>query len=137
MALGNGEVRIENDHGVARVTLRGQRPPAQRARYLPPATRWSARRLDLLLELLERRSMTATDLRVLLAVIDRERSLRELVDLVTRPAASVRKTAGRLCLAGMLRQTHDPHTDGPAYAITPRGLAALKPLLTAAGGRRT
>jgi hypothetical protein len=31
----------------------------------------------------------------------------------------------------MLRQQPDPVTNGPAFAITTRGLAALKPLITA------
>ena len=126
MPIGGRAVRGE----ARRMQLSGQA-----TRYAPPARRWSARRLDVLLELLERRDMTATDLRVLLAFVDRERTLGELTGVVQMPTTPIKRIAGRLCLAGLLRQAHDPETDEPAYAITARGLATLKPLVTAATPR--
>jgi hypothetical protein len=88
------------------------------------------RQLDLLLELLERR-----ELRILLAVAGGELSLGRLAEALDKPTRLVRRAAWRLYLAGMLRQRHDSATQGPAFAITIRGLAALKPLVTAATPR--
>jgi hypothetical protein len=98
--------------------------------HTPHAQR-AARRLDLLLELLERRELSP-ELRVLLAVSDGELSLGRLAEALDKPTRLVRRAAWRLYLAGMLRQRHDSATQGPAFAITIRGVAALKPLVTAA-----
>jgi len=108
----------------------GGYPRTARPRVVP-AGGWSARRLDVLLALLERRDMSPTELRVLLAVVHRERSLRDLAELFEKSGASFRRTARRLHLEGMLRQRHDDSGE-PLFAITPRGLAAVKPLMTAA-----
>ena len=100
-----------------------------------PNARRAAQRLDLLLELLERRELSPEDLRVLLAVAGGELSLGRLAQVLDKPTRLVRRAAWRLYLAGMLRQRHESGSQGPAFAITTRGLAALKPLVTAAAGR--
>ena len=96
-----------------------------------PAGRWSARRLDVLLELLERRDLGPSELRILLAVGQQEATLGELSRRLEQPEATVRKSAWQLALDGMLRQERDEVTKEPAFAITPRGVATLKPLITA------
>jgi hypothetical protein len=101
-----------------------------------PHTRRAARRLDLLLELLERRELSPEELRVLLAVAGGELSLSRLAETLRKPTRLVRRAAWRLYLEGMLRQRHDSATEGPAFAITSRGVAALKPLVTASHGTR-
>src|SRR3954465_8367564 len=111
--------------------IREDRHPRAARPHVVPAGRWSARRLDVLLALLERRDLSPTELRVLLAVVHRERSLRDLTELFEKSSARLRRTARRLYLEGMLRQRHDDSGE-PLFAITPRGLAALKPLITAA-----
>jgi hypothetical protein len=100
-----------------------------------PYAQRAARRLDVLLELLERRELSPEELRVLLAVAGGEVSLASLAETLQKPTRPVRRAAWRLYLAGMLRQRHDPATEGPAFGITTRGLAALKPLVTAAATR--
>jgi hypothetical protein len=100
-----------------------------------PHARRAARRLDLLLELLERRELSPVELRVLLAVADGELPLGRLAGPLRKPTRLVRRAAWRLYLAGMLRQRHDSATEGPAFGITTRGLAAVKPLMTAAATR--
>src|SRR5689334_3686874 len=77
-------------------------------------------RLDLLLELLERRELSPEELRVLLAVAGGELSLGRLAKTLDKPTRLVRRAAWRLYLAGMLRQRHDSATQGPAFAITIR-----------------
>ena len=102
--------------------------------HTPHAQR-AARRLDILLELLERRELSPEELRVLLAVAGGELSLGRLAETLRKPTHLVRRAAWRLYLAGMLRQRHDSATQGPAFGITTRGLAAVKPLVTAAETR--
>ena len=101
-----------------------------------PAVRWSARRLDVLLELLERRELSPTELRILLAVGHAEAGLEELSVRLAKPKRAVRRSAWRLYLEGMLSQRNDGASQEPAFAITTRGLAALKPLITASNVRR-
>jgi DNA-binding MarR family transcriptional regulator len=100
-----------------------------------PAGRRSARRLDVVLELLERRELSPTELRILLAVGHREAHLGELSSHLEKPKTTVRRDAWRLYLNGMLRQHHDSETNEPVFAITTRGVAALKPLITATNVR--
>jgi DNA-binding MarR family transcriptional regulator len=100
-----------------------------------PAVRSSARRLDVLLELLERRDMSPTKLRILLAVGQGETGLGELSRRLDQPEATVRRSAWQLSQNGMLRQQPDPATKKPAFSITTRGVAALKPLITASNRR--
>jgi DNA-binding MarR family transcriptional regulator len=106
-------------------------PRAVSASRPTPAVRRASRRLDVLLELLERRDCSPTELRILLAVGHREAHLGELSARLEKPKTTVRRGAWRLYLDGMLRQHHDSETNEPVFAITTRGVAALKPLITA------
>jgi hypothetical protein len=75
--------------------------------------------------------MSPAELGVLLAVVHGEQSLRELVALFEKSYPSLHRTTRRLHLEGMLRQRRDDSGE-PLFAITARGLAAVKPLMTAA-----
>jgi DNA-binding MarR family transcriptional regulator len=89
--------------------------------------------VDRALGLLERRRLSATELRILLAVVDREVSVSELADAFGRRPLEIRRAAARLYARGLLRWRHDAMRREAVFAITPAGLATVRPLLTAAG----
>lgn len=90
------------------------------------------RTLDGLLELLERRRLSATELRILLAVFGREVPVSELAESFGRPAVEIRRTGARLYARGLLRWRHDAASEEAVFGVTPAGLTTLRPLLTAA-----
>lgn len=89
--------------------------------------------LDGLLELLERRRLSATELRILLAVLDREVAASELAETFGRRSLDIRRAAARLYARGLLRWRHDTGRREAVFGITRAGLATVRPLLTAAG----
>jgi DNA-binding MarR family transcriptional regulator len=92
------------------------------------------RGLDGVLELLERGRHTATELRVLLALIDRrDTSLPELAELLGAPPGDLRPAARQLARRGLLRSWHLARTEQTLFALTAAGLATTQELLTAAG----
>jgi hypothetical protein len=88
--------------------------------------------LDGLLELLERRRLSATELRILLAVLDREVPVSELAETFGRRSLDIRSAAARLYARGLLRWRHDARSSEAVFGITRAGLATVRPLLTAA-----
>jgi DNA-binding MarR family transcriptional regulator len=92
------------------------------------------RSLDAVLELLERGRHSATELRVLLALVDRrDASIPELAEVLGAPPADLRPAAQRLARRGLLRSWHVARTEQTRFALTAAGLAAMNELLMAAG----
>jgi DNA-binding MarR family transcriptional regulator len=91
-----------------------------------------AARLDVVLTLLERRELSATELRFLLAVFQGHATERQLARILARTGDEVRRLGRRLHLAGLVRRSQ--HEEDTTFAITPLGIATLKPLVTAAQG---
>ena len=114
------------DRGGLRVVL-AHHPDAQ-----VRTTRTPERALDTLLELLERRRLSATELRILLAVLGSEMPVHELAESFGRPPVEIRRNGARLYARGLLNWRHDGASKGAVFAITPAGLATLRPLVTAA-----
>ena len=94
-------------------------------------TRTPERALDTLLELLERGRLSATELRILLAVLGRQMPVHELAESFGRPLLEIRQAGARLYARGLLSWRHDGANKEAVFAITPAGLTTLRPLLTA------
>ena len=104
----------------------------RRARAHTPPERAAARALDRVLELLERRRLPASDLRVMLAVHDGDAAISDLAKSLGWRSVEVRRAAARLYGHGLLRWAHDAGREEAILGITRNGLATLRPLLTAA-----
>jgi DNA-binding MarR family transcriptional regulator len=114
------------------VTTR-QLPPDREAKAERRAVRTAELALDRLLELLERRRLSIAELRMLLALLDSDVPGAELAYVFGRRSVEIRRAAARLDARGLLRWRHDAGSREPAFAITPAGLAMIRPLLTAVG----
>ena len=88
-----------------------------------------------LLELLERGPLSAAELRILLAVLERERAVSELAEAFGRRPVEIRRSGARLYARGLLHWRHTGPGKEAVFGITPSGLATLRPLLTAARAR--
>lgn len=86
--------------------------------------------LHRVLELLERRPMSATELRILLAVLDGEAAASALARRLDRRSPDIERAAERLYARGLLRWRHDRRRNEPILALTATGLATIRPLLT-------
>jgi DNA-binding MarR family transcriptional regulator len=95
----------------------------------PPA--WSA--LDRTLDILERRRLSAAELRVLVELVDHEATVGELANTLGRQAAEIACTSRRLAVRGLIRRRHGPDDVPTVLSITQTGVATVRPLLTAAG----
>ena len=90
--------------------------------------------LDRVLELIERRQLGASELRVLLALVEHDRAISELARLLAVRPRDVRQLGERLYARGLLRWS-ERHGPEPILGITSSGLNVARPLLTAAGLR--
>jgi DNA-binding MarR family transcriptional regulator len=95
--------------------------------------------LDRMLELLQRRRLSATETRVLLALIDRLASLSELADALGQRPVEIRRAGRSLSARGLVRWHHVGRRKETHVEITAEGMAAIRALLPAADhmGRRT
>jgi DNA-binding MarR family transcriptional regulator len=83
------------------------------------------------LQLVERRRLGATELRVLLALVEHDRAVSELARLLAVRSRDVRQLGERLYARGLLRWS-ELHGQEPTLGITRAGLNVARPLLTAA-----
>jgi hypothetical protein len=105
----------------------------------PGAARAGATPLDQVLESLERWRLSASELRILLAVLDGDVTVSELASTLGRPRAEIRLTGERLYARGLLRWRDDARSGETVLGTTGAGVATVRPLLTAVGipdGRR-
>jgi predicted transcriptional regulator len=113
-----------------------------RGRSCPPGNRAGDRptsavvrsSLDRVLELVELRQLSATELRLLLRLVDREASLSELGEQFggQRPA-EIRRAGRSLAMRGLVQWRHVGRRKETRLGITASGLATMRALLTAAG----
>ena len=84
--------------------------------------------LDGMLQLLERRQLSPTELRVLLALRERDAGIVELAgELDVRPGET-RRASRRLSARGLVRWRHGGARKTTTLGITPAGLACLRVL---------
>ncbi len=103
-----------------------------RLRATPRSTGRNAERtLNLVLELLDYRQLTAAELRVLLAVFDRETTVSRLAEQLGWDSGELRRTGARLYARGLLRRRSDTGRMETVVGITRAGLTTVGPLLTA------
>jgi transcription initiation factor IIE alpha subunit len=88
--------------------------------------------LDLILEGVERRRLAPAELRILLALLEREATDAELAQTFGQDSEEIRRLAERLYARGLLRWRHDARSNATVLGITRAGLASLGPLLSAA-----
>jgi DNA-binding MarR family transcriptional regulator len=101
--------------------------PRDRQRLAAGAT------LDRILELFERRELSATELRVLLALRDREASLPEVAAALHLRPDEITRAGRSLSMRGLIRWHHVGRRTETRLAITSSGLTTVRALLTAAG----
>jgi DNA-binding MarR family transcriptional regulator len=102
---------------------------------MTPATSLSepAGSLDRLLRLVGHQPHSAAELRLLVALVDRELTVAELADRLDGPSlADVTQMARRLATAGLIRYRISRERRETVLAITCSGLLTVRPLLTAA-----
>jgi hypothetical protein len=100
------------------------------------ATRTAAHPLDQLLASLERGELSASELRILLAVLDRDITVSELARTLGRPPAEIRHTGERLYARGLLSWRDDARSGETTLGTTRAGVATVRPVLTAVAGSR-
>ena len=89
--------------------------------------------LDRILELFERRKLSATELRVLLALIDRGAGVSDLADALDQSPDEITRAARNLYMRGLIRWQHVDSRRERRFDITSAGLTTVSALVTAAG----
>ena len=89
--------------------------------------------LDRVLELFERRKLSATELRVLLALLDRGACLSDLAEALDQRPDEITRAGRSLSMRGLMRWHHVGRRKETRLEITSSGLTTVRALLTAAG----
>jgi DNA-binding MarR family transcriptional regulator len=89
--------------------------------------------LDRILELFERRGLSATELRVLLALLDRGAHLSDLAEALDQRPNEITRAGRSLSMRGLTRWQHAGRRKETRLEITGSGLTTVRALLTAAG----
>jgi DNA-binding MarR family transcriptional regulator len=124
--------RYETVEAAARsLTARGQIPANRRhGETTPTADRRLT--LDRGLELLEQHQLSATELRLLLALLDGETPVPTLAQALRLTETQVRRAGARLYVRNLIRW-RDGDDRATVLDVTPAGLATVRPLVAAAG----
>jgi DNA-binding MarR family transcriptional regulator len=88
--------------------------------------------LDRVLELVERRKLSATELRVLLALLDRGASLPDLAEALDQSPDEITRAGRSLSVRRLIRWHHVGRRKQSRLEITSSGLTTVRALLTAA-----
>ena len=89
--------------------------------------------LDRILELFERRKLSATELRVLLALIDRGAGVSDLAEALDQSPDEITRAGRSLSMRGLIRWHHVGSRKVTQFDITSSGLTTVRALLTAVG----
>jgi DNA-binding MarR family transcriptional regulator len=87
--------------------------------------------LDRVLELAERRKLSVTELRVLLALLDRGACLADLAEALDERPDEITRASRVLSMRGLLRWHHVGRRKQTRLEITSAGLTTVRALLTA------
>jgi DNA-binding MarR family transcriptional regulator len=88
--------------------------------------------IDRVLAVFERRGLSPSELRVLLKLLDREASLRELSEMLGKPPSEVFRAGSRLATRGLARWYHAGARKESRLVIATDGQAAMRVLLAEA-----
>jgi DNA-binding MarR family transcriptional regulator len=88
--------------------------------------------LDRVLELLEGSKLSATELRVLLALFDQGACLADLAEALDERPDEITRAGRSLSMRGLIRWHHVGTRKQTRFEITSSGLTTVRPLLTAA-----
>jgi DNA-binding MarR family transcriptional regulator len=89
--------------------------------------------LDRVLELVERRKLSPTELRVVLALLDRGACLPDLAEALDQRPDEITRAARSLSMRGLIRWHHVARRKQTRLEITSSGLTTVRALVTAAG----
>jgi DNA-binding MarR family transcriptional regulator len=89
--------------------------------------------LDRVLELVERRKLSPTELRVLLALLDRGACLPDLAEALDQRPDEITRAARSLSMRGLMGWHHVARRKQTRLEITSSGLTTVRALVTAAG----
>jgi DNA-binding MarR family transcriptional regulator len=89
--------------------------------------------LDRVLELVERSKLSATELRVLLALLNRGACLADLAEALDQRPDEITRAGRSLSMRGLIRWHHVGRRKQTRLEITSSGLTTVRALLTAAG----
>ena len=89
--------------------------------------------LDRVLELVERSNLSATELRLLLALFDRGACLSDFAEALDQRPAEITRAGRSLSRRGLIRWHHVGRRKQTRLEITSSGLTTVGALLTAAG----
>jgi DNA-binding MarR family transcriptional regulator len=89
--------------------------------------------LDRILELFERRKLSPTELRVLLALIDRGAGVSDLARALDQTPGEITRAGRSLSMRGLIRWHHVGSRKETRFDITSSGLTTVSALLTAVG----
>jgi DNA-binding MarR family transcriptional regulator len=89
--------------------------------------------LDRVLELVERRGLSATELRVLLALLDRGARLSDLAEALDQRPNEITRAGRSLSMRGLTRRHHAGRRKETRLEITSSGLTTVRALLAAVG----
>ncbi len=92
----------------------------------------AAATLDRVLELVERSKLSATELRVLLALLNRGACMANLAEALDQRPAEITRAGRSLSRRGLIRWHHVGRPTQTRLEITSSGLTAVRALLTAA-----
>jgi DNA-binding MarR family transcriptional regulator len=101
-----------------------------------PTTGTARAALDRVLELVGRRRLSATELRVLLRLVDRESAVPELAEALGDQPGEISRAGRRLAMRGLVRWHHVGGQKQTRLGITRAGLAAVRAILAAVGRGR-
>jgi DNA-binding MarR family transcriptional regulator len=88
--------------------------------------------LDRVLQLFEHRQHSATEMRVLLRLLERrDASIAELADQLGIRPTEITRAGRRLAMRGLVRTHHAGRPEQTVMQITPAGRTAMRSLLTA------
>jgi DNA-binding MarR family transcriptional regulator len=107
--------------------------PAAVTRTRGPTPAVAQATLDRILELFERRKLSATELRILVALIDRRAGVPDLAEALDQSPGEITRAGRSLSMRGLIRWHHVGPRKETRFDITSSGLTTVRALLTAVG----
>jgi DNA-binding MarR family transcriptional regulator len=126
------------ESGLTQASIGGMAQPATRTPRSRDASRIdsASATLDRVLELLERAELSATEMRILLALLERrDATIAELADVLDTYPAEITRAGRRLAMRGLIRWHHGGRPEHALLDGTVTGAATIEALLASLGTR--